>query len=289
MTQTYTIEESNAILYSLVSKTEPFHIARLSDNATKTALYYYKNNGLTNIPQNYIAKMDTHDGIYCKTASDIELYARVYHKAVLNGTYLACFPQLCIQEQTQYLELMKQEKGIHNRALEPFYLLSTNSTQDPWTYALLSKKVLIIHPFVESFKKQRGNGFEFTPKPIFAPDQEFLYYKTYNCLAGNRPHNSWFETFSNMMKDIVKLDFDIALLGCGGYGVPLCNFISQTLKKQAIYIGGGLQLLFGVYGTRWENHEIIGPLIRAPNSKWTRPSEEETIPSANMIERGCYW
>ena len=47
------------------------------------------------------------------------------------------------------------------------------------------------------------------------------------------------------------MDFDIALLGCGCYGHPLCDFIRNELNKSAIYVGGGLQLLFGVMGKRW--------------------------------------
>ena len=53
-----------------------------------------------------------------------------------------------------------------------------------------------------------------------------------------------------MCEDIKYINFDIALLGCGGYGLPLCHFIKTKLNKSAIYIGGGLQLLFGVFGGR---------------------------------------
>ena len=34
-----------------------------------------------------------------------------------------------------------------------------------------------------------------------------------------------------MCQEIKKLDFDIALLGCGGYGLPLCNFIKKDMDK----------------------------------------------------------
>ena len=45
-----------------------------------------------------------------------------------------------------------------------------------------------------------------------------------------------------MCMDIVKLEFDIALVACEGYGMPICNFIKGKLNKSAIYVGGGLQL-----------------------------------------------
>ena len=92
-----------------------------------------------------------------------------------------------------------------------------------------------------------------------------------------------------MCNDISKLDFDIALLGCGGYGLPLCNYIKKDLKKSAIYIGGGLQLLFGVMGKRWENREDWKKIIRENNTKFIKPSNEERCNNLYTIEGGCYW
>ncbi len=92
-----------------------------------------------------------------------------------------------------------------------------------------------------------------------------------------------------MCKDIKELDFDVALLGCGGYGIPLASYIRNTLKKSAIYVGGGLQLLFGVTGKRWLTHPIIRRESEREDSLWTRPSEAEKIHQNTMIEGGCYW
>ena len=35
------------------------------------------------------------------------------------------------------------------------------------------------------------------------------------------------------LSKLITLDFDIALLGCGGYGLPLCNYIKKSLKKMS--------------------------------------------------------
>jgi hypothetical protein len=71
---------------------------------------------------------------------------------------------------------------------------------------------------------------------IFLPNQEFVFYKSFNTLAGNHIHNNWIETFSIMCNDIKKLDFDIALVSCGGYGLPICNFIKNDMKKSTLLI-----------------------------------------------------
>ena len=68
------------------------------------------------------------------------------------------------------------------------------------------------------------------------------------------------ESLESMKNDIYKLDYDIALLGCGAYGMPLGHFIKSVMKKTSIYIGGGLQILFGIKGSRWDNHETISKL-----------------------------
>ncbi len=56
-----------------------------------------------------------------------------------------------------------------------------------------------------------------------------------------------------MKREIATLDFDIALLSCGSYAMPLGVFARDTLKRKAIYVGGCLQLYFGIMGRRYEN------------------------------------
>ena len=126
-------------------------------------------------------------------------------------------------------------------------------------------------------------------KKIFLDGQEFIFYKTYQTSAGNHIHKNWLETCKLMTNDINKLDFDIALLGCGGYGLPLCEFIKSKMNKSAIYIGGGLQLLFGVMGKRWESEPRWQKIIRENNSKFIRPSNSEILKNNHLVEEGCYW
>ena len=141
-------------------------------------------------------------------------------------------------------------------------------------------------------KKQRENNFRIFKKPeqqIFLADQQLLFYKSFQTAAGNYIHKNWFETYKIMCNDISKIDFDIALLGCGGYGLPLCNYIRHDLQKSAIYVGGGLQLLFGIMGRRWENIPMWKKIINENDTKFIRPSKEEQPPNNTRIEGGCYW
>ena len=99
---------------------------------------------------------------------------------------------------------------------------------------------------------------------------------------------NWFEALDYTCSQIQKLDFDIALIGAGAYGFFLGRFCKQ-MGKQAIHMGGALQLLFGIKGLRWEKQyppEFGQSLF---NEHWVYPAQNECPAGAEKIENGCYW
>jgi hypothetical protein len=88
-----------------------------------------------------------------------------------------------------------------------------------------------------------------------------------------------------MCEEIAGRSFDIAIIGGGAYGLPLSSFVKK-LGKKAIHIGGATQILFGIKGARWDNHQIISNFY---NEHWTRPLSSETPQNYQLIENGCYW
>lgn len=88
-----------------------------------------------------------------------------------------------------------------------------------------------------------------------------------------------------MKKEVDKEDYDVCLIGCGAYGFPLAAYVKRT-GKQAVHLGGALQLLFGIRGKRWDNMEDYKYLV---NRCWTRPKEDETPQVKDNVENGCYW
>jgi len=290
------LETSNQYIINLIESNDnkPFIISRLGIGAETYITYEYI---ITNkINTNYLQTLSNNAGIYNINSKNILLYINLYIQAIQNSIALASFPTYIINEQSYFANTYHLKK-IHSRSLEPFYACLENIK--PWTHYLHGKKVLIINPFIESMKKQLTKKFQIFKDPnkkIFLDNQEFIFYKSYQTSAGNHIHNDWLETFTLMCNDIKKLDdefhFDIALLGCGGYGLPLCNFIKMQLNKSAIYIGGGLQLLFGIMGHRWENRDDWQKIMQdndSPNNQFIRPSGDEIINNKNAIENGCYW
>jgi hypothetical protein len=159
---------------------------------------------------------------------------------------------------------------------------------DPWTTALRDKKVLVIHPFSKSIQQQ----FQIKSK-IFTgihrlPDFKLRTYKAVQSIAGNKPagFKTWFDALDMMKSDLSKIDFDIAILGCGAYGMPLASFIKIELGRKAIHIGGGTQILFGIKGSRWETDPTFSGIF---NPHWRKPLPEETPNGHCTIDSNCYW
>ena len=167
-------------------------------------------------------------------------------------------------------------------ALEPWYV------EHPWTGGLSGKKVLVIHPFRETILRQYEKREMLFDSPETLPEfADLQVVQAVQTIAGNTDgrFRDWFEALDWMYTEAVKIDFDTAIIGSGAYGFPLAAKL-KAAGKQAFHMGGATQLLFGIKGSRWDNHPVIGRLY---NEHWVRPAESERPRSANIVEGGCYW
>lgn len=157
------------------------------------------------------------------------------------------------------------------------------SAHNPWSASLKQKRVLVISPFVKSIRNQYVKRNKLFENQEILPEFTLLTLKAVQTIAGeidNRFEN-WFEALEYMFVKAMEIDFDVAIIGCGAYGMPL----ALKLKKEgkiAIHLGGSTQMMFGVYGQRWENSGLINP-------HWVKPLEEETPQRKDAVENGCYW
>jgi len=286
------LRDSNDYVIDLIEKEEPFMICRVGIGAETNMAHIYKEYGVIDPHMKW--HLSNNAGIYISPSKEahgdflIELYCKRYIEAIKHSSAMAVWSTAMVEQQESLRN--RESKLIHSRVLEPFYCSIEN--YEPWSRKLIGKKVLIINPFVDSFKKQRRDNFHIFKDPIkriFSEDQEFIFYKSFQTAAGNHLHDSWLTTFIKMCADIEKLDFDVALLGCGGYGLPLCDYIYTKLGKSAIYVGGGLQLMFGVMGKRWEENPMWKTLIDENNIAFIRPSQDEILKNMDRIEGACYW
>ena len=148
------------------------------------------------------------------------------------------------------------------------------------------KKNLVVHPFEKTIKRQYQIHDKLFENPDILPDFKLITLKAVQSIAGETvPYATWFEALQSMEDKIKTIDFDIAIIGCGAYGLPLASFI-KTLGKKAVHLGGATQLLFGIKGKRWEEREDFKKLF---NEYWTHPLPDDTPSHFKRVESGCYW
>ena len=165
--------------------------------------------------------------------------------------------------------------------LEPYHF-----SNNPWSEELAGKKILVIHPFEKSIRQNYENREKLFVGTNILPKFELITIKAEQNIG--KEDSNWFDSLYLMQDAVSKVDFDIALIGCGAFGLPLASFIKTELKKTSIHLGGALQLLFGIMGKRWEdyNHPTFKKFV---NEYWTRPLPEETPEGYKNAEQGCYW
>jgi len=276
-------ELGNDKIYQLIISGKPFMAGRFGGNELRTCaeVLYEKSGG-------------KFGGLNKSTRNKLKNGAGFFPD---EPGYIYQFEKLLLEECSKEVDILGvwdmflmgeiTKRYVHDayytelRAMEPYYF------DNPWSRALEGKKVLVIHPFVETIRKQYERRVKiFTDKNVL-PEFELLTLKSVQTAAGTKDerYETWFDALEDMYNQVMKIDFDVALVGCGAYGFPLSAKIKAS-GKQVIHMGGALQILFGIKGNRWENHEFISKLF---NEYWVRPSDSEKIKGSNIIEKSCYW
>ena len=161
---------------------------------------------------------------------------------------------------------------------------------NPWTKRLKGKKVLVIHPFAETIKQQYQHREDIFPGTDILPEFELKILKAVQTVAGitDDRFDTWFDALEWMYQEAMKIDFDVAIIGCGAYGFPLAGKIKKA-GKQAIHLAGATQLLFGIKGKRWDTNPAFEYVRKWYNDAWVYPCNADTPKLANKVEGGCYW
>lgn len=160
--------------------------------------------------------------------------------------------------------------------------------EKPWTSVLKGKRVLVVSPFTDTVVKQYARRELLFDNPEVLPEfAELIPLKAVQSIAGTMTdYPDWFTALDSMKSQMSALDYDVALIGCGAYGMHLAAH-AKRMGRIGIHTAGWTQMLFGIYGNRWLNDEP--QFKRFINPYWVRPSAEETPAKAMTIENGCYW
>jgi hypothetical protein len=239
--------------------------------------------------ENLIKQMEQWSGFFPSNETSLEVFCELTLKDIPQIDILGSW--LPLETHIQDL-LPSHHQKIWRIFIDPFW------SANPWTKALEGKKVLVVHPFEEIIRSQYMERREkLFDNPNVLPKFDLKVLKAVQSLGGDsNGFSDWFEALDYMKGEIDKIDFDICLLGCGAYGLPLAAHV-KSIGKKAVHWGGSLQLLFGIIGRRWEspsygdNAKGIAPHIDYPgliNENWIRPEAYKTKNSAN-VEGACYW
>lgn len=212
-------------------------------------------------------------GVFPVSTDKIDEFCRIFSNSCKDMDFIIGFT--AGQYRLQKL-LCSGPKIVEFRALTP-----CNHTHT-WYTALKNKKVLVVHPYSQTIRFQYEKNVEFHagqgPLPRF---KELITYRPVNSIGGhNDEFPDWKTALQHMVDDISQIEFDVALLGCGLYGIPLSAHIKR-MGKIAIYTGGSTQIVFGIKGKRWDNAGFY-------NEHWTRPFKSDMPKHIEDIESGCF-
>lgn len=292
------VSDASNIITKFLNSNKPCLIARLGSNELDAICNYMSINNIdkeSHTPINYVTgncaewwwsknyfkRMFAQAGFYPCTPENISKFSDM----MLNDCKEIDILGSWRKRENMLLPYFKANIiRIDREKINPFF------AENPWTLALEGKKVLVIHPFENSIREQYKKIDKIFKRPIL-PNFDLHIIKAVQSLGGSNKFQSWFEALDFMKSEMDNIDYDIVLLGCGAYGLPLAAH-AKRMGKKAIHIGGALQLFFGIKGKRWEStgyKNSPNDYSSLFNENWIRPSLQETPQNASNVEEGCYW
>lgn len=259
-----------------IKERKPFLATRLGW-LESAILSQYKKSG--SIDQAALEKLWRHAGVYPPTQNHFLAFSEVYLAALGAADLLALMHSP--GESALIKEYANNPLFCDLSSLEPYF------SAQPWSEHLKGLKVLVIHPFIDSIRYQYENARQMVfANPLVLPEFELTALRAPQTIAGNAgDFTSWSRALLDLKEQVRAKEFDIAIVGCGAYGLPIGAFIKER-GKACIHLGGATQIFFGISGARWREQ----PAFRAlQTSAWISPLESERPPNWQQVEGGCYW
>ena len=269
-------------LISCLQGSSPFFIGRIAGVELQVAYDDHHGYGISLTSRN---ELENNAGIHTTSEQSLKTYGKKLCEAYDHCTAIAIWektgPVYAATGRAQDWILQRTCcPTIQARALEPYY------TPDSWMAAMNGKRVLIVHPFYHSIQRQLSRlAVLFPTRQWFHSCQIEVVVPPMTC-AGNHEDKDWQTHLTSFYETIHNKEFDIALVAAGGYGMIISDMIYTRLHRSVIYVGGALQLFFGIIGKRWFDQKEILALM---NDDWIRPLKQDQPLHHTRIEKGCYW
>ena len=278
---------TNRYIYERLLSGDPFFVGRIGGTEMTILRDYIVTThvlGKPHIRKKLVNRLSTLSGFFPEDVVLVSKFAETTINAVKEIDLLA----LWWGGYESYLA----EKYASNAKYTKLPLIEPWQTgvEVPWSAALEGKNVLVIHPFEESIKHQYQKRQYLFEGSNILPEFNLKTVKAVQTIAGQQDtrFDTWFDALQYMYEEAMKIDFDVAIVGCGAYGFPLSAML-KSAGKQAIHLAGATQILFGIKGKRWESEENFGYLHPWFNEHWSYPLDVDVPQGAGIVEGGCYW
>jgi hypothetical protein len=274
-------QAANDLIAEKVKEGKPLMVARIGAGELATLYSYFTNkkNPMVWDP-GVVNNLQYNAGFFSADTANLERYCKEMFEHLKQVDIMGVWHNE--GEEEICAAYCPNASFINLESIEPYYY-----PDNPWSQHLAGKKVLVVHPFQDSITYQYSNNRKkLFPNQLVLPEFELKTIKAVQSITGIKPEfATWFDAYQHMCSQINNIDFDVAIIGAGAYGLPLAGFV-KSIGKQAIHMGGATQIMFGVYGNRWLDVKEISKFF---NDNWKKPYPHETPEQAATIEGACYW
>jgi hypothetical protein len=263
---------ANKFVGGMIASGDPFSIIRLRSETD--ILKFHMQSG--RIPKH--PRYALNGGLFPLTDRTLETYARHVEEGLRVCDAVLYFKHL--ERQHEVFKVFSDAPLLPTSANKPYV------SKNPWSSQLRGKSVLVIHPFADTMASQfEKRELLFENRDTLPPFNLETYKTIQTSGGGSCEHETWEDALNSMLGDVSKINFDVALIGCGCYDIPIATHI-KGMGRQAFIMGGLLQCMFGIKGKRWDRRHVGKTFY---NEHWVRPPGTDRPTNYRKIEKGCYW
>ena len=200
-------------------------------------------------------------------------------KLYIMSITIAKFRELNEEYVDEFLDSLGASEIVVRQMVD--YNVISNSCNDKKLYVVSSFAPLMIEQW------RSGNLKKIRPKfnPALIEGYRFPYlYNSVEFESSNQALDAICEDLRPLVANA-----EVVILSCGVYGGYISRFIS-SLGKDVFYVGGDLQIWFGIMGSRWR--DSVGKqkdFIDTADYWITKIPEDYVYSNSSSIEGSCYW
>ena len=274
------------------NQSKPFALAKIGSSEQLMIRYNMLESNKkhsTIVTRNLIECFTRNAGLFPSNIKFISDYSSYFTDHTKNLDYVGIFYYPGEKSLIEHLD--SNQKYCYKDIQQPDRSVPANN-EKCYLQLFRGKKILIINPFggflaSRADKEIFENTWQNINKKWFYPQSvSFVEYPYGYSEKTHLKYGTVYSLIDDILSNVSKQDFDIALIASGGMSIPLASQIKK-MGKIAISLGGSLQVLFGVLGERWLSD--ANWMKTYVNNHWTRVPEEYKPAEGINCEGGCYW